>query len=201
MAARTGTGHTSMIKSTGTPGHRIMAVFTRFISRNMGVRLTDRIDIVMTGLTIRCNTGMIKSDTCPGDIGDVAVITGRIGLNMIGRFTRGGNTVMATFTRSGCDRVIKGDFRPVYCRGMAAFTSSGSRQMGLMLAGCTNTIVAGLTTAGDTLMVESFKVPAVGVMAIVTGCSGWNMIGMFTCGDTAIMAGLTSTRYTLVIKV
>lgn len=73
-----------MIKSAGTPGHRTMAVFARLLGWNMGIRLADCIDIVMAGLTTRGNTGVIKSDICPGDIGDVAVITGRIGLDMIG---------------------------------------------------------------------------------------------------------------------
>ena len=50
-------------------------------------------------------------------------------------------------------------------------------------------------------MVETFQVPAVGVMAIVTGCSGGYMISMFACGDGAIVAGLTCTRHAFMIKV
>ena len=74
---------------------------------------------------------------------------------------------------------------------MTAFASRSGGQMGIALAGGQHPIVTGLTTTGHTLMVETIDRPAAGIMAVVTGCGGRDMVGMFAGGYIAVMTGLT----------
>ncbi len=72
-----------MIESAGAPGHRIMAVFARLSGRNMGIGFTDRIHIVVAAFASAGNAAVVESDTGPGLIRDMAVVTCSRGLDMI----------------------------------------------------------------------------------------------------------------------
>lgn len=142
VAARTGAGHARVIEGAGAPGNRSVAGFTGFAGHNVIIRLADRIHIVVAGFAASRDIAMIESDTCPSDIRNMAVIAGCAGLNMVSRFSRGGDAVMTAFTGAGHDRVIKSQFQPVAGGGMTGFTSGGSRHMGVMHPGCPDPIVA-----------------------------------------------------------
>jgi hypothetical protein len=75
----------------------------------MGIGFTDRIYIVVTTLTTAGYTAVVEPDIAPGLVRDMAVVTGCRSLHVIVRFTCGGNAVMAAFTGSGNDGVIKID--------------------------------------------------------------------------------------------
>ena len=102
-----------MIKGTGGPGHGGVAVFTRPGGRNMGRRFTDGIHVVMAAITTRDDTGVVESHVCPGGIGDMAVVAFGSCRHMAGRHAGGGNTIVATGTGTGNDRVIEVDLQPV----------------------------------------------------------------------------------------
>ena len=72
--------------------------------------------------------------------------------------------------------------------------------MGIALAGCQHTIVTGLTATGHTFVVETIDLPATGVMAVIAGCVGGDMVSMFTGGNLAVMAGFAIAGDTFMIE-
>lgn len=129
MAARAGAGDIGVIESAGAPGDGVMTIFTRFGSRNVGIRLAYRIHIVVAALATAGNVGMIEPHAAPVLIRYVAIVTRCRSLDMVRRFTRGSHPVMAAFTGSGDDRVIEIDLGPTGGRGMAAFAGGGGRHV------------------------------------------------------------------------
>ena len=80
-----------------------MAVLTRFGGRYVSIGLTDCIHTIVAALTAAGNTSVIESDSGPGLVRDMAVVTSCSGLHMAGRFAGGGDAVMTTFAGSGDD--------------------------------------------------------------------------------------------------
>lgn len=88
---------------------RSMTDLARFTGWHMTDRLSDRADPIVTALAISPDSGVREVIHSPA-VGGVAEITGLIGQNMIGRFTRGTGAVMTGFTAAGSNsRMIEKD--------------------------------------------------------------------------------------------
>jgi hypothetical protein len=113
VATGTGAGNTGMIEATCGPGYCGMTVFARLIGRDVICRLTRSIHIVMTTCTAGNDTGVIKADVEPGGIGDMAVVTGGVGLHMTGRLAGCCIAIVTAGAATGHNGVIETDPQPV----------------------------------------------------------------------------------------
>ena len=157
-----------MIETAGAPGNGIVAVLTGLRGGNVGIRFTGGIHPIVAGFTTAGDATVIEAHRRPGFVGDMAVVTGRIGLDMIGRLTCCGYPVMTAGTGTGHDGMVEIDLRPTGCRGMTTFTDRRCGHMGIVFAGGTDTIVTGVTAFGYPFMTKVADGPGVGVVAVVT---------------------------------
>jgi hypothetical protein len=102
-----------MVESSGTPGNRVVAVFTRFRCWQMGIGFANRVHIVMTGGAPGGDARMIETHILPGLIGGMAVVTSRIGYDMIRGFAGGGRAIMATGAGPDHDGMVEQHLSPV----------------------------------------------------------------------------------------
>ena len=142
----------------------------------------------MAGSTVPRHAAMIKGRISKR-AGVVAILASIAALDMIRCFARC-RVAVVTADTGALNLIVVNlcDRRPV-TRYVAGFTDITGGDVVAAFTRCGAAIVAGDTVTGDAAMIKDRIGPAVYIVAILTGITAWNMIGRFTCGDTAVVTG------------
>lgn len=163
-------------------------------------RLADGADAIVATLTIAPDTRMGEVVHLP-TVGGMTEITSLIGGNMIGRFTRCANAVVAGFaTACSNRRVIEKDQQPAV-GDMASVAGFIGSNMGLVSASCNITVMTAFTSAAHNRVIHTaYPSPAKSGMAELTGITSVDMVAVLALGGTTVMTGEAATAYRTMVK-
>ena len=137
--------------------------------------LSRRVSAVMAARTTSGNRTVINPDITPVR-GDMTVITGVTAGNMCRMLTGRRRTVVAATAGTDHRRMIHTTDHAKAAGHVAIFTSIRTVDVLRVLAGGFYAIVATCAAAGDTAVIKPCPLPAVGVVAIVTGIAALNVV-------------------------